>query len=365
MIVPVEQAAPAELVQLVLDGAEANERPDIARRIRAAGSDVASVLQALDSLEVDLRARRAALCDPGRPARLAAESRHAAARLRRFQQQAARWPRTLGDAVAAASSDVEYAAQTRLRALLDEATARIESGGRGGEDLESWLHERLSAEVRAGQQALRERAAEIATRVAADLQLPGPMPPVTLDLEPPEQMVSRLHRGHPARTDRQPLATRLLGVIMPTYSGMMVALVLPRLFGLRLPLWVIVTVAVAGAAAMGGAALAGERQRQLSRRNAETAGDVRSRVDTLRMALSKQNRDGVRAIEQQLQSALDEAVGERTRRMAAAADSLREAADDADHTRQAIRDIDDDLASIHELRLRAGRLARLGRLARP
>jgi len=129
-----EQGDLQQLVHLVLQGAEANERPDLVRRMRTAAglvadeqpagdeaaSVAATVVRALQSLEIDLRTRRAALCDPGRGARLAAEARHAETRLRRFQERAARWPRTLGDALSAADSDLEYAVHSRLRALLDE-----------------------------------------------------------------------------------------------------------------------------------------------------------------------------------------------------------------------------------------------------
>ena len=368
---PVEQGDLRQLVHLVRQGAEANERPDLVRRMRTAaglvadsepaGAEAASIaatiVRALQSLEIDLRTRRAALCDPGRGARLAAESRHAETRLRRFQERAAKWPRMLGDALSATDSDLEYAVQSRLRSLLDEGTAVIESRGKRGDELERWLRERLATEVEAGYQALRSAAEVIAGRITTSLELTVPVLPVTLALEPPEELLAQLHRRPHSTSDRQPLSTRLLGIIMPTYSGMMVALVLPRLFGLRLPLWLILTVAVAGAVAMGGAALAGERQRQVSRRTAETVGDLRSTVDAFRMAVGKQVRDGVRGIEQQLHAAVGEAVTHQTRRLSAAAESSREAAQGSRRTEQALTDIDMDLESINELRLRALKLA--------
>jgi hypothetical protein len=374
---PVEQADLAQLVHLVLQGAEANERPDLVRRMRtaadvvagsrpagaAAASIAATIVRALQSLEIDLRTRRAALNDPGRGARLAGEARHAETRLRRFQERAAKWPRMLGDALSATDSDVEYAVQSRLRALLDEGTALVESGGKRGDDLERWLHERLVTEVDAGYRMLRSAADDIAGRIAASLELTVPVPPVTLAFEPPADLVARLHRRPHAAADRQPLSTRLLGIVMPTYSGMMVALVLPRLFGLRLPLWLILTVAVAGAVAMGGAALAGERQRQVSRRTAETVGDLRSTIDAFRMAVGKQVRDGVRAIEQQLHAGVGEAVSQQTRRLSAAADRSRGAAEDSRRTEQDLTDIDADLESVRELQLRAVRLVHGDRAA--
>jgi hypothetical protein len=273
--------------------------------------------------------------------------------LRRFQENTAKWRRALGDALSATDSDLGYAVQNRLRTLLDEGTVMIESPGRGGEDFEKWLRERLVTEVEVCHEALREAA----ERVASSLELGVPLPPVTLDLEPPEELVARLYRRPHASSDRQPLSTRLLGIVMPTYSGMMVALVLPRLFHLELPLWLVVAVAVTGAVALGGAALAGERQRQVSRRNSRAVGDLRATVDAVRMALGKQVRDGVRGIEQQLRAGVGEAVTRQTRRLSGAADSLREMAEDSRRTQQALADIDVDLESVRDLRMRASQLA--------
>jgi hypothetical protein len=364
---PVAESDLQQLVQLVRQGAEANERPDLVRRMRTAadlmagsppaGAEAASVattiVRALQSLEIDLRTRRAALRDPGRGARLAAESRHAETRLRRFRERAATWPRTLGDALSATDSDVEYAVQSRLRSLLDEGTTLIESRGKTGDEFDQWLRERLVAEVEACHGALRSAADAIAGRLATSLELTAPVPPVTLALEPPAELVARLHRRAHSTSDRQPLSTRLLGIVMPTYSGMMVALVLPRLFGVQMRLWLIVTVAVAGAVALGGVAVAGERQRQAGRRTAETVGDLRSRIDAFRMAVGKQVRDGVRGIEQQVHAGVGEAVTRQTRRLSAVADSSREMAEDGERTERALADIDADLESIDELRRRA------------
>lgn len=362
---PVAQDDLGELVRLVLQGAEANDRPDLVRRLRAAAEGVsaarpvapiaATVVRALQSLEIDLRSRRAALGDPGRGARLAAEARHAESRLRRFQERTARLPRLLGDALSATDSDVEFAVQNWLLALLDEGTAVIESGLLG-DDLDRWLRKRLVTEVEAVHRALRSAADEVGAKVAGSLELTGPAPSATLDLGPPEELVANIHRGARALSDRQPLSTRLIGVIMPTYSGMMLSLVLPRLFGFGLPLVPTVALAVAGAFALGGAAMAGERQRQRSRRNVETAGDLRSTVDVFRMAVSKRVRDGTRSIEQQLYANLGEAVTSQTSRLSGAAESSRRAAEHSERTPQALTEIDLDLESIRDLLLRAQRI---------
>jgi hypothetical protein len=361
---PVAENDLRELVHLVRQGAEANDRPDLVRRMRAAAEDVAAarpvapvaatIVRALQSLEIDLRSRRAALDDPGRGARLAAESRHAESRLRQFQERTARLPRLLGDALSATDSDVEYAVQNWLRALLEEGTTAIESGLLG-DDLDRWLRNRFVTEVEAVHRALRSAAAEVGAKIATSLGVTVPAP-MTLDLGSPEELVAHIHRGPRALSDRQPLATRLIGVIMPTYSGMMLALVLPRLFGFGMPLVSTVALAVGGAFALGGAAMAGERQRQRSRRNAENAVDLRSTVDAFRMAVSKRVRDGTRSIEQKLHANLTEAVTRQTRRLSGAAESSRRAAEYSGRAPEALNEIDLDLESIRDLLLRAQRI---------
>ncbi|GAA0533443.1 hypothetical protein GCM10010172_12920 [Paractinoplanes ferrugineus] len=364
---PVVQDDLGEIVDLVLRGAEANVRPDLVRRMRLAAADLAAarpaaavadtVVGALRSLEVDLRSRQATLADPGRGARLAAEARHAESRLRQFQDRAGRWPRVLGDALAATDSDIEFAVHNWLRALLDEGTGAIEEQGLTGDELDRWVRKRLVAEVEAVHRAVRLAAGEIGERVASSIGLSEPVPPVVLDLEPPADLVDYIHRGPRALSERQALATRLVGVVMPTYSGIMVALVLPRLFGIGMSLWLTVVAAVTGAAGLGGAALAGERQRQRSRRDAESAGELRSLIDAFRLAVSKRVRDEVRAIEQQMHAGLSEAVTNESRRLSAMADAARRAAAESERLPEALAEIELDLASIGELRQRAQRFS--------
>jgi hypothetical protein len=362
----------SELVHLVLEGAEINQRPDLVRRLNGAtdaiadnaptGTDPASVastvVHALQSLEIDLRTRRTALRDPGRTARLVAEMRHAEGRLRQFQERSREWPRSLGDAMAAAASDIEFDARGRLRALLEEGTAVIESGARTRDQVGSWLGERLTAEAEACCQELWSVADDVGRNLAASLELSSPLPPAELALAPSEELAQLATRPH-AEPSRAPVSGRLLTVVMPTYGGTMMALVLPRFFDILLPVWLIALSAAAGAFTMGGAALTAERQRQASRRNADTVGAIRSVVDASHMVLTKQIRTVVRALEQDLYRRLAAGVDHRVRLLSAEATAARRAAEELGHTDQAVVDIETDLASIHALRNRALQIARL------
>ena len=348
MTVTVDHDELRELVRLVRLGAQANARPDLLARLSAGPSTADQVVRALQSLQIDLRNRRAGMCDPGRGARLAAEARHAETRLRRFREQSARWPRLLSEAVGTADSDLGYAIQRRVRCLIDEGTALIESRVPHVE-LDRWLQYRLAVEVADGDRALRTAATTITDRMSAALGLsaaPAPMPQVF-----GAPAVAAAPRTAPA--GRQPLAARLTGILMPAYSGIAMSSVLLRD---HVPGWLLATAAITGAIVLGGAALAGDRWRQADRARAEALTRLRSTADAFRLALAKQARDGLRTIEQRVHAAVDVAVTEHTRKLAAAAGaSQREA--QAQSTGRALRDIDADLASIDDLLMRASRLA--------
>jgi hypothetical protein len=351
-----------EVADLVLQGAAANGRADLVGRMRAAAAELAAggsaapvaetAIRVLRALEIDLRNRRAVLVDPAQRARIVTEARYDEFRLRQFQERSVRWPRMLSDALAATTSDIEFAVLNWLRALLDEGTVVIESKGLSGDDLDRWLRKRLVAETEAVHRALRLAAREIGGQVAWSLELSVPVPPANLDLEPPAELVAHIHRGPRALSERQALATRLVGVLMPAYSGIMISLVVPRFLGIGMPLWLTGAVSASGALGLGGAAVAGERQRQRSRRNAESVGELRSLIDAFRMAAGKRIRDGIRAIEQQMYTGLNEAVTSQSRQLSAIADASRRSAGEAERPQQALADIDIDLASIDQLRQR-------------
>jgi hypothetical protein len=104
---------------------------------------------ALNSLEADLRARRAMLADPARAARLRAELADVRARVERFSSAAREWPYLLGDGFAAINPDIDYQLRGRVRAIVDEAETAINKSDprKNTEPLQAWVRERLSAEA--------------------------------------------------------------------------------------------------------------------------------------------------------------------------------------------------------------------------
>ena len=164
---------------------------------------------------------------------------------------------------------------------------------------------------------------------------------------------------------RSPWSGRLLGVVMPTYGGTMMALVMPRFLGLYLAGWQMAAAAAVGSVTMGGAAVTAEWQRGRSRRIGQATASLRSAADGFQAALTEQIRDTITLAQQDLRRSLARSVSNRGRLLSAEVRAARIAAEDSGRTQDAVRDIDDDLVSIRALGRRALRVARLDGVEAP
>jgi hypothetical protein len=300
---------------------------------------------ALNSLEADLRARRAMLADPARAARLRAELADVRARVERFSSAAREWPYLLGDGFAAINPDIDYQLRGRVRAIVDEAETAINKSDprKNTEPLQAWVRERLSAEADLARGRVRAGAAHTATTLARALDLPTPHRTPPLRVVPGAQLVNQLATRAPAPAGRQPVSARLMTVLMPAYGGIMMSVIGPRVFGLAMPGWLIATVAVAGALALGGAAASAERGRQRDRRRGEAITALRASTDNYQLAVTKQLHDAARELQQDLRSATTATVARLGEVLGAELDTVSAAADTA-HRADALSDITDDLA---------------------
>jgi len=363
-------AGARDLVALTLQGAEANERPDLISRLTAArhgligptpqGRQTAvhaaagEAERALESLEIDLRCRQAMLSDPGRTVWLRAEQDRARHRLEDFQARSREWPMVLGEGFADVHANLECHVLARVRSVLTEADESIaaQDPAKNRARLDSWLCERLAAEARTTYTLLHNGARRVATQLADQLDLPGSPAHTALPVTPPDQLVADLPGREPTGAPSS-LSVRMLTVVMPTYGGLMMALVLPRFVGLVLHGWLLAICAVLGALSMGGAAVMVERQRQLDRRRSEANAVVRATVEQFQLALTKQIRDALRVLQRDLRRATTAAVTRRISDLTATLDTARTAADTAHRASAELSDIGDDLNSVKELRHRA------------
>ena len=365
-----------ELHDHALQGANANSRPDLVRRLNRAGHalDAASgadeqaaavrllsaeALRALDSLEVDLRSRCATLGDPVRTRRLGAELAGAQERSDRFKLVSREWPHIMAHGLAKVSSDVEFDLRARVRDLVSEAELAIDATDpdKYRDQLDAQLRGRLVIEADRSYQRVLTGAHAVADELATLFALPVPNripePPVTA----PQRLVAELpdrHRPSPAG----PLPARLLTIMLPGYSGIVITLLLSRLLTPHLPGWLIAVCAVAGAIALSSAKASGERKRRLDRRRADATKAMRATTDEFQLALAKQVRDGVRVVEHDLRRETTATV---TRLGSAIAGELATFQTATEVTRRApaeLAAVAKDLDSIAELRNRALELQR-------
>jgi len=358
------------IIELCIQGSEANDRDDLIRKLTTARTALsrhpgpatvrdaaAECIRALESLKIDLRTRRTELSDPGRTARLRAELDRARTHFEDFQTRSREWPQLLGEGFSALSSDAEFALRTRARTVIAEGEESIESSDpkKTSETFDGWLRHRLAVEADDVYSLLLERSRKIAAQLGEQLGAPAERVD-SLPVTPPDRLVGELKARKSESGGNPPAPARMLAIMMPTYGGVMMAIVLSRFIGVTLPGWVIGVCAGVGAVALGGAALSGERKRQLDRRRGDAKSMLRGMMDEYQMAMSKQIRDATRLLQSDLRRAATNAVNTRAAEFTDRLDAAREAADTARNASSDLSDISDDLESVAELQARARRL---------
>jgi hypothetical protein len=366
-----------ELFEHTLKGAKANSRPDLISRLKrarrvleaSAGADdhvgavrqlAGEALRSLDSLGVDLRSRAATLGDPARTAQLRAELADVQARSERFKLLSREWPHNMAYGFATVSADAEFDLRTRIRTVVGDTEQTIDAGdpAKNRDQLDAQLRMRLVAEADLSYRRLDRGIREVAADLAAQLALPAPHRLPALPVTPPHRLVAELPDRRRPSPDR-PLQARLLAVLLPGYSGIVITLVLSRLLGLHLPGWVIGLGAVVGAVALSAAKSSVERKRQLEKRRADAAKAVRGLTDEFQLVLTKEIRDAVRALQHELRRVTAAAVAERTPALAEELETVRASVETARRAPTELVAIAEDLDAVADLRERALELRRL------
>jgi hypothetical protein len=124
-----------------------------------------------------------------------------------------------------------------------------------------------------------------------------------------------------------------------------------------MPLWILITGAVAAALALGGSAVAAERTRSLDRRRQEARARNRAMVDEFQIVLVKQLRDASRTAQTTLRRTAGAAVTAREKATTTRLEDVRRSVEELRETSRAIKAVDADLTSVADLRGRARRLA--------
>lgn len=370
-------AEAAELLDETLAGAEANDRADLIRRVRRARETLRSARnteheaaairaageetdRALASLGADLRYRRASLADPTRANRLRAELARTRAQSDHERALAREWPQLLADGFATLVSDAEFAVRTASRSVLAEAEAALVATDprKDRARLDEQLRTRLVIEAARTREQARDTVAALAGRLDRHLELDAPLEVPALPMITPTALVEAL--APPTTSSdggRMPVPARMARIVMPSYAGIMMSLVLTRVFHVTMPLWILITGAVAAALALGGSAVAAERKRSLDRRRQEARARNRAMVDEFQIVLVKQLRDASRTAQTTLRRTAGAAVTAREKATTTRLEDVRRSVEELRETSRAIKAVDADLTSVADLRGRARRLA--------
>ena len=210
------------------------------------------------------------------------------------------WQQVLGDGFAAASSDVDFDLRVRMRAVAAEAERAIDDGhvDRAWADFDSRLRDRLVYEAQQTCTLLTARVEAVAATLRAHLDAATPNP-VVLPLPTRDHLFEHVQPHRPTAGGR-PLATRGQALLRSAYGGILMAFVIPRLAGLKVPIWVLAAGASITAIALVVATVLGERKRRLDRLRSQARRTVRHCTDGFLLSAGKHTRDALRSAQQQL-----------------------------------------------------------------
>ena len=219
---------------------------------------------------------------------------------RRPSEPGPSWQQVLGDGFAAASSDVEFDLRVRVRTVAAEAERAVDDGDadRAWADFDSRLRDRLVHEAQQTCTLLTARVEAVAATLRAHLDAATPNP-VVLPLPARDHLFEHVQPHRPTAGGR-PLATRGQALLKSAYGGILMSFVLPRLAGLKVPIWMLAGGALITAAALIVATVLGERKRRLDRLRSQARRTVRHCTDGFLLSAGKHTRDALRSAQQQL-----------------------------------------------------------------
>lgn len=303
-------------------------------RMLAHRSVCRDVLTACDNLKVMLGPELAALDDPSRLPELVGRLEQAQQEAEELRNRSARWQTTLNDGVADLNSDLEHDLKDRMRALVRDSEASIDSGDPGAvwDDFSAWLEGRC-AEVlgdtftwaesntswlisTVGEHFTAEVTGNVPTFAVADTT-------GLLDLAP---AMSDLDRG------RLHLGQKVLIGMRGSYGGVLMFGLLTSLAGMAL----VNPFSIGAGLLLGAKAYHDEKEARLKRRQAEAKNAVRRYLDEVQFQVLKTLRDRLRLVQRGLRDYYLARADELQRSIADSLDSAR-AAIKASHAERAER----------------------------
>jgi hypothetical protein len=320
------------------------------------------VLYALDQLTEMLQTRRCRLVQPGRSAQARAAARLAEERLDEVRSSAARWQKLLRDSFATVTSDVDFDLRQRMQAVLAQAEHRIEHSNpaKNWHEFAGWLRQRLTAEAQANNELALSASRSVSLQAAKHIA-PGDMHII----DPPQATVAT--DLPTALTGDQALGTSRIGIsavvniALRAYMGFVMFYLLTRLTELALPM----VLSLVPTLLMGGIAVIEERNRLLEKRRDQASTTVRSYITDFSMRVTKESRDLLRQLEQDLRDAYGARSDQMQRSLTDTRNLSQRTLKELEQAPALLTQIDTDLALLADLRARASAIIPAALLARP
>ncbi|HXT43583.1 MAG TPA: GTPase domain-containing protein [Pseudonocardiaceae bacterium] len=320
------------------------------------------VLFALDQLAEMLQAHRSRLVRPGRSAQARAASRLAEERLDDVRTSSVRWQKLLRDSFANVTSDVDFDLRQRMQAVLAQAEHTIEHSdpAKNWDEFAGWLRRRLTSEAQANNDlavtSSRNVSLEAAKHVALDEMHIIDPPQATIVTDLPTALTADEALG----TSRVGISA-VVNIVLRAYMGFVMFYLLTRLIELSLPM----ILSLVPTLLMGGLAVVEERNRRRDKRREQASTTVRSYITDFSMRVTKESRDLLRQLEQDLRDAYGARSEQMQRSLTDTRNLSQRTLKELEQAPALLRQIDTDVALLGNLRARATAILPTALLAPP
>lgn len=304
-------------------------------------------LFALDQLTEMLRFRQSRLTEPNRPAQARTAARRADERAAALRRRVAAFQKLLVDSFATISSDVDFDLRQRMQAVLTDAEHTIEQGdpATDWDTFATWLHQRLAYEARANRDLVVTSSRIISQRAAEHFML-SEMHIIDPPLVGVPTDTSTTLTADRALGDRGVGLSAGLNVFFRAYMGFMMFVLLRGMTGLDIPF----AIGLVPALLLGGLALMEDRKRQLDKRRVQASATVRNIITDFNMRITKDARDLVRQLDQELRDAYSTRIEQIQHKIAETRNLAEATLGEQEQCPTLLQQIDADLALLTDLR---------------
>ena len=308
------------------------------------------VLFALDQLAEMLQSRRSRLAQPGRSAQARAAARLAEERLDDVRTSSVRWQKLLRDSFATVTSDVDFDLRQRMQGVLSQAEHTIghSDPAKNWDEFASWLRQRLTCEAQANNDlavtSSRRVSLEAANHIAPDEMHIIDPPQATIVTDLPTALTADQALG----TSRVGTSA-VVNIALRAYMGFVMFYLLTRLTELILPM----IFSLVPTLLMGGLAVVEERNRRRDKRRELASTTMRNYITDFSMRVTKETRDLLRQLEQELRDAYGARSEQLQRSLADSRNLSQRTLKELEQAPTLLRQIDTDLALLANLRSRA------------